>query len=197
MVSPQAARSGQVPAAYQVVRDAALPANEYYRADFHFMCGWIALALSQRCRDRAGTFRAYRRWLGQSDRDRESELLARPRRRSIGDNDAMREAMRPPRAIPPPITDSWRAPSSASRVRITSAGARARADAALPTNACAPPTCSTRSASVTSSGVLSPISPKRAPTPPCWPRSANLTGRKTMPCHAGDRQDGARPRPGA
>ncbi|HXR25380.1 MAG TPA: hypothetical protein VN742_08470, partial [Candidatus Binataceae bacterium] len=29
--------------AYQVVRDAALPANEYYRADFHFMTGWIAL----------------------------------------------------------------------------------------------------------------------------------------------------------
>ncbi|MGA7939125.1 MAG: transglycosylase SLT domain-containing protein [Bradyrhizobium sp.] len=30
-------------AAYQVVRGAALPANEYYQADFHFMCGWIAL----------------------------------------------------------------------------------------------------------------------------------------------------------
>jgi soluble lytic murein transglycosylase len=29
--------------AYQVVRAAALPANEYYRADYHFMCGWIAL----------------------------------------------------------------------------------------------------------------------------------------------------------
>ena len=26
-----------------MVRPAALPANEYYRADFHFMCGWIAL----------------------------------------------------------------------------------------------------------------------------------------------------------
>jgi soluble lytic murein transglycosylase len=30
-------------AAYQVVRGAALPASEHYRADFHFMCGWIAL----------------------------------------------------------------------------------------------------------------------------------------------------------
>jgi soluble lytic murein transglycosylase len=30
-------------AAYQVVRDAALPASEHYRVDFHFMCGWIAL----------------------------------------------------------------------------------------------------------------------------------------------------------
>jgi soluble lytic murein transglycosylase len=34
---------GKFEAAYQVVRDATLPANEYYRADFHFMCGWIAL----------------------------------------------------------------------------------------------------------------------------------------------------------
>jgi soluble lytic murein transglycosylase len=34
---------GKFEAAYQVVRDAALPANEYYRADFYFMCGWIAL----------------------------------------------------------------------------------------------------------------------------------------------------------
>ena len=29
--------------AYDVVRSAAAPANEYYRADDHFMCGWIAL----------------------------------------------------------------------------------------------------------------------------------------------------------
>jgi soluble lytic murein transglycosylase len=29
--------------AYLVVRDAALPASENYRADFHFMSGWIAL----------------------------------------------------------------------------------------------------------------------------------------------------------
>ena len=34
---------GKFEAAYQVVRDAALPADEYYRADFHFTCGWIAL----------------------------------------------------------------------------------------------------------------------------------------------------------
>jgi len=29
--------------AYQVVSKAALPANEYYRAEFHFMSGWITL----------------------------------------------------------------------------------------------------------------------------------------------------------
>src|SRR5260370_5377110 len=34
---------GKSEAAYQVVRNAALPASEPYRADFHFMCGWIAL----------------------------------------------------------------------------------------------------------------------------------------------------------
>jgi soluble lytic murein transglycosylase len=34
---------GKFQTAYQVVRDAAPPANEYYRADFHFMSGWIAL----------------------------------------------------------------------------------------------------------------------------------------------------------
>ncbi len=34
---------GKFQDAYQVVRDAALPANEYYRAEFHFMPGWIAL----------------------------------------------------------------------------------------------------------------------------------------------------------
>jgi soluble lytic murein transglycosylase len=34
---------GKFDAAYNVVRAAALPASETYRADFHFMCGWIAL----------------------------------------------------------------------------------------------------------------------------------------------------------
>jgi soluble lytic murein transglycosylase len=34
---------GDATTAYQVVRDAAPPANPYYRAEFHFMAGWIAL----------------------------------------------------------------------------------------------------------------------------------------------------------
>jgi soluble lytic murein transglycosylase len=34
---------GQFQTAYQVVREAALPANEFYRAEFHFLPGWIAL----------------------------------------------------------------------------------------------------------------------------------------------------------
>jgi soluble lytic murein transglycosylase len=34
---------GDVVTAYRVVRGAAPPANPYYRAEFHFMAGWIAL----------------------------------------------------------------------------------------------------------------------------------------------------------
>ena len=34
---------GDAASAYQVVRGAAPPANPYYRAEFHFMAGWIAL----------------------------------------------------------------------------------------------------------------------------------------------------------
>jgi soluble lytic murein transglycosylase len=35
--------AGDIKTAYRVVRDAALPANKNYRAEFHFMAGWIAL----------------------------------------------------------------------------------------------------------------------------------------------------------
>jgi soluble lytic murein transglycosylase len=34
---------GDAQTAYRVVREAAVPANPYYRADYHFMPGWIAL----------------------------------------------------------------------------------------------------------------------------------------------------------
>jgi soluble lytic murein transglycosylase len=34
---------GKPETAYRVVREAASPANPYYRAEFHFMAGWIAL----------------------------------------------------------------------------------------------------------------------------------------------------------
>jgi soluble lytic murein transglycosylase len=46
---------GKFQTAYQVVRDAALPASETYRADFCFMVGWIAL----RYLDDPPTARAY------------------------------------------------------------------------------------------------------------------------------------------
>jgi soluble lytic murein transglycosylase len=34
---------GKFQTAYDVIRPAALPASDVYRADYHFMCGWIAL----------------------------------------------------------------------------------------------------------------------------------------------------------
>ena len=34
---------GDAKTAYRVVHEAALPANSYYRAEFQFMSGWIAL----------------------------------------------------------------------------------------------------------------------------------------------------------
>lgn len=34
---------GDPQTAYRVVRDAAVPSNPYYRSEFHFMAGWIAL----------------------------------------------------------------------------------------------------------------------------------------------------------
>ena len=46
---------GRFETAYQVVHDAAMPASAYYRADFHFTCGWIAL----RYRNDPATARAH------------------------------------------------------------------------------------------------------------------------------------------
>jgi soluble lytic murein transglycosylase len=46
---------GKFETAYHVVATAAVPASEHYRADFHFMCGWIAL----RYRNDPATARAH------------------------------------------------------------------------------------------------------------------------------------------
>ena len=78
---PKAARSGQFETAYQVVRDAAVPANENYRAEYHFVPGWIALRYLNDASDRAEAFCTYRRRIDQSDRACAGKLLARTRRR--------------------------------------------------------------------------------------------------------------------
>src|SRR5580700_9779236 len=76
--------------AYQVVRDAALPANEYYQADFHFMCGWIAL----RYRNDPAAARAY--FTHIDDGSANPIVLARANywrarvAEATGDKDAMR-----------------------------------------------------------------------------------------------------------
>jgi soluble lytic murein transglycosylase len=81
---------GKFEAAYQVVRDAAMPASEHYRADFHFMCGWIAL----RYRNDPATARAH--FAHIDDGSANPIVLARANywrgrvAEAIGEKDAMR-----------------------------------------------------------------------------------------------------------
>ncbi len=83
---------GKFEAAYQVVRDAALPADEYYRADFHFMCGWIAL----RYRNDPATARAHFAHIDEGSAN--PIVLARANywrarvAEAIGEKDAMRDS---------------------------------------------------------------------------------------------------------
>jgi soluble lytic murein transglycosylase len=81
---------GKFRTAYEVVRDAALPASENYRADFHFMSGWIAL----RYLDDPATARAH--FAHVDDGSANPIVLARANywrgraAEAVGDNDAMR-----------------------------------------------------------------------------------------------------------
>ncbi len=105
---------GKFPDAYQVVHDAALPANENYRAESHFLPGWIAL----RYLNDPATARAH--FAHIDDGAVNPIVLARANywrgraAEAAGNNDEMRErSTRRLRATAPPITGSWRAPSSA------------------------------------------------------------------------------------
>ena len=81
---------GKFQTAYEVVRDAALPASENYRADFHFMSGWIAL----RYLNDPATARAH--FAHIDDGSANPIVLARANywraraAEATGDNDAMR-----------------------------------------------------------------------------------------------------------
>jgi soluble lytic murein transglycosylase len=81
---------GKFETAYHVVRDAAVPASNRYRADFHFMCGWIAL----RYRNDPATARAH--FAHIDDGSVNPIVLARAHywrarvAESIGEKDAMR-----------------------------------------------------------------------------------------------------------
>ena len=83
---------GKFEAAYHVVRDAALPADEYYRADFHFTCGWIAL----RYRNDPATARAHFAHIDEGSAN--PIVLARANywrarvAETIGEKDAMRDS---------------------------------------------------------------------------------------------------------
>ena len=103
---------GKFQTAYQVVRDAAPPANENYRADFHFMSGWIAL----RYLDDPATAREH--FAHIDDGSANPIVLARANywrgraAEAIGDKDAMRAGYQAAARHPPPITASWRAQNS-------------------------------------------------------------------------------------
>jgi soluble lytic murein transglycosylase len=81
---------GNFQTAYQVVRDAALPASEFYRAEFHFMSGWIAL----RYLDDPATARTH--FVHIDDGSVNPTVVARANywrgraAEAVGDNDAMR-----------------------------------------------------------------------------------------------------------
>jgi soluble lytic murein transglycosylase len=81
---------GKFRTAYEVVRDAAPPASENYRADFHFMTGWIAL----RYLNDPATARAH--FAHVDDGSANPIVLARANywrgraAEAAGDNDAMR-----------------------------------------------------------------------------------------------------------
>lgn len=81
---------GESEAAYKVVRDTAMPANPNYRAEAHFMAGWIAL----RFRNDAATARAH--FAHIDDGSRNPIVLARANywraraAEALGDTQAMR-----------------------------------------------------------------------------------------------------------
>jgi soluble lytic murein transglycosylase len=72
---------GDAETAYRAVREAAPPANRYYRAEFHFMAGWIALRFLANPTTALKHFVHVDERLGRSDRPRPCRLLAWPRRR--------------------------------------------------------------------------------------------------------------------
>ncbi len=126
---------GEARTAYRIVQEAAPPANPYYRADFHFMAGWIAL------RFLADPATALERFIG---------AVARPRQPASPKRCARTTKRR--RDFPPPITASWRAPGSAS-ARSHRSARRPNPRPARRPNSCARQTCSMRSAKPTSSGL--------------------------------------------
>ena len=174
---------GKFQTAYQVIRPAALPANEYYRSDFHFMCGWIAL----RYLDDPAT--AARHFARIDEGQVNPTVLARANywrgraAEALGQRMRCARAMKRPPATRPPITGSSRAPGlAATRSNCARPRPLSRPPMLRPrTNACAPPTCSTRSASAMSCSILPPISANKALMLPCSKRSASSPAAATTP----------------
>ena len=174
---------GKFLTAYQVIRPAAAPANEYYRSDLHFMCGWIAL----RYLDEPVSAREH--FARIDDGQANPTVLARANywraraAEALGDNDAMRAgyeaAARYPTAYygqlaharlgrdkielraPSPVLASADAPAADERVRaadmLYEIGER---DVVL---------------------ISPPISANKAPMSLCSKRSANSPAAATTP----------------
>ena len=101
---------GDPKTAYRVVRDAAVPTNPYYRAEFHFMAGWIAL------RFLSDPTTALRHFAKVDEGSNDPIVLARAaywRGRALeaaGQFGEMKAQYEKLPAIPPPIMASWRGP---------------------------------------------------------------------------------------
>ena len=104
---------GKFQTAYDVIRPAAPPANEYYRADVHFMCGWIALRYLDDPKTAAAHFALIDdgRPIRSCWRGRTTGADAPPKPSATRMRCA--RAMKRPHAIRPPITANSRAPGLA------------------------------------------------------------------------------------
>ena len=171
---------GKFQTAYQVIRPAAAPANEYYRADFHFMCGWIALRYLNDPATARGHFAHI------DDGATNPIVLARANywrgraAEALGDKDAMRAGYEAAARYP---TAYYGQLARAGLAATRSNCARPRPCSPPPmrrprTNACAPPTCSTRSASATSCCISPPISAKQSTDVAVLEALGELTGRR-------------------
>ena len=155
---------GKFQTAYDVIRPAAPPANEYYRADHHFMCGWIAL----RYLDDPAT--AARHFRHIDDGQDNPIVLARANywrgraAEALGQKDAMRAGYEAAARYPTAYYGQLaRARLGRDQIELRAPSPALAAAAPPPTNACAPRRCSTRSANATSCSISSPISANKAP----------------------------------
>ena len=144
---------GKFQTAYDVILPAAPPANEHYRADHHFMCGWIAL----RYLDDPATAARHFQHIDASAAN--PIVLARANywrgraAEALGQNDAMRTAYEAAARYPTAYYGQLaraRLGVELVELRAALAGLWRPMVAQPPTNACAPPICFTRSANATS-----------------------------------------------
>jgi hypothetical protein len=109
---------GDAATAYRVVREAAPPGNPYYRAEYHFMAGWIALRFLNDPSTALGHFARIDE--GSTEPIVRAVLLTGAAAQPKLPDDSKRCALSTRRllATPPPITASWRTPGSARDPKV-------------------------------------------------------------------------------